>query len=111
MDTTMELLNRIKKRPGLYLGERSLIRLKAFTDGYVTRLCDENPQYQCNWYYGFQCYIYDKFKVPWDDLLRCYETEYNCEYYIQQSTSSDEKAFDLYFQFLDEFLKNRPDLR
>lgn len=111
MDATMELLYKIKKRPGLYLGKRSLILLQAYSNGYTGRLKDENPQYQCNWHYDFQCYIYEKFKVPYNDDLKCYGTEYNLEYYIQQLANSDEKAFDLYFQFLDEFLESRPDLR
>jgi hypothetical protein len=93
-----DLLQRIKQRPGMYLGKCSITRLRAFLDGYETARAelgfpDTEQQQQLD---GFQEWIQERYKITsthgWDSIILFF--------------SVDEKdALDKFFKLLEEFLK------
>lgn len=47
-DIICGLLEKIWARPGMYLGEKDLSRLKSLLDGYAIRKMEMNPEYAQN---------------------------------------------------------------
>ena len=92
-----DLLQRIKQRPGMYLGKCSITRLRAFLDGYETARAelgfpDTEQQQQLD---GFQEWIQERYQITsthgWDSIILFF--------------SVDEKdALDKFFKLLEEFL-------
>ena len=92
-----DLLQRIKQRPGMYLGKCSITRLRAFLDGYETARAelgfpDTEQQQQLD---GFQEWIQERYQITsthgWDSIILFF--------------SVDEKdALDKLFKLLEEFL-------
>ena len=93
----LDLLQRIKQRPGMYLGKCSITRLRAFIDGYGMARAElglpRSPQEQdLN---GFQEWIQERYKITsthgWDSIILFF--------------SADERdALDKFFKLLEEFL-------
>ena len=92
-----DLLQRIKQRPGMYLGKCSITRLRAFLDGYETARAelgfpDTEQQQQLD---GFQEWIQERYQI----------TSTHGWYSIILFFSVDEKdALDKFFKLLEEFL-------
>jgi hypothetical protein len=92
-----DLLQRIKQRPGMYLGKCSITRLRAFLDGYGMARAelgfpDTEEQQQLD---GFQEWIQERYQITsthgWDSIILFF--------------SVDEKdALDKFFKLLEEFL-------
>lgn len=92
-----DLLQRIKQRPGMYLGKCSITRLRAFLDGYEMARAelgfpDTEEQQQLD---GFQEWIQERYQITsthgWDSIILFF--------------SVDEKdALDKFFKLLEEFL-------
>ncbi|HAT16129.1 MAG TPA: hypothetical protein DCS91_23595 [Microcoleaceae bacterium UBA11344] len=92
-----DLLQRIKQRPGMYLGKCSISRLRAFLNGYEMAraelgLPDTEQQQQLD---GFQEWIQERYKITsshgWDSIILFF--------------SADERdALDNFFKLLEEFL-------
>lgn len=87
------ILNEMKIRPGMFLGERNLKNLYAFMNGYMYRIFQEEdivPEF----YPGFQEYIETKYNVTtgqhWSKILDFY-------------SYSEEEALKKFFQYLDEY--------
>jgi hypothetical protein len=91
-----ELLKKIKDKPGLYLGKKSLERLHSFLSGYVVCLYDRCNEPCPVLLSGFQEYVQKKYNIA---------STHSCERIIDFYSTSDEEAFDKYFDLLDEFLK------
>ncbi|NJK77037.1 MAG: hypothetical protein HC849_02850 [Oscillatoriales cyanobacterium RU_3_3] len=93
----LDLLARIKQRPGMYLGKCSITRLRAFLDGYgMARgelgLPRSQQEQALN---GFQEWIQERYQITsthgWDSIILFF--------------SADEKdALDKFFKLLEEFL-------
>ena len=91
-----KVLEDIKNKPSLYIGTKSLIRLKHFLDGIFYTLCYLNGQKECpNFLEGFQEWIQIRFDITstqhWSDIINFH-------------SSNDVNAFDLFFELLNEFL-------
>jgi hypothetical protein len=98
MTNIYQLIDRIKKRPGMYLGKPSIIRLKAFLDGYMGArqdlgfpLTEQEEKFN-----HFQEWIQTRFKITsshsWADIILFY--------------SADEKeALNQFFELFDQFIK------
>jgi hypothetical protein len=92
-----DLLQRMKQRPGMYLGKCSITRLRAFLDGYETDRAElgfahTEQQQQLD---GFQEWIQERYQITsthgWDSIILFF--------------SVDEKdALDKFFKVLEEFL-------
>jgi hypothetical protein len=93
----LDLLQRIKQRPGMYLGKCSITRLRAFLDGYGMARAElgvprSQEEHDLN---GFQEWIQERYKITsthgWDSIILFF--------------SVDEKdALDKFFKLLEEFL-------
>lgn len=93
----LDLLQRIKQRPGMYLGKCSITRLRAFLDGYGMARAElgvprSQQEHDLN---GFQEWIQERYKITsthgWDSIILFF--------------CADEKdALDKFFQLLEEFL-------
>jgi DNA gyrase/topoisomerase IV subunit B len=98
MSTFIELLNEIRKRPVLYIGSYSLIKLAAFLRGYshaVDTHCDLKTS---EFLRGFGEWIANKFSVTisqsWENII-----QFQC---------ADEKdAMNLFWRLMDEYLATR----
>lgn len=56
-DHVIYLFTMIKKKPGLYIGSKSLVRLKSFIDGYIFALKIKGNDYQTEQYKKFNKWI------------------------------------------------------
>ena len=95
MDIACELVERIRERPIIYLGERKLERLQAFLNGYVMREQEINPDCHNDFLRGFQEYVSAYYRV---------ETTQGWCRIIQFFSASEEEAFQTFFQRYDEFV-------
>ena len=91
-----DLLQRIKERPGMYLGKRSIIRLSMLLTGYgMARaelglpVTEQEKEFD-----GFQDWIQERFKIRsshgWDSIILFYS--------IDERDALD-KFFDLFEKF------------
>ena len=88
-----DLLMDIRKRPGVYLGQKSLTLLHSFLGGYIIRLAEEG--YTDVDLSDFQNYIANRFNIQsahsWAHIIRFY-------------SASETEAFDRFYELLDEYL-------
>ena len=89
-----ELLEKIRQRPQIYIGEKSLIKLRHFLDGAACALYSEDDADSGGFLKGFQEWIQLKYGITstqhWSTIIRF-------------SSFTDAQAFDLFFKNLDEF--------
>lgn len=104
MSTLFDLLEKIKTKPGLYIGTASITNLRMFILGYRfarSQLGITNTEVESDFYKNFQPWLQNRLSIRtvngWDKIILL--------------TCIDEKAgFNYFFQLLDEFLqrdKNR----
>lgn len=92
----VDLLFMIKKRPGAYIGEKSIIKLKSFLDGYRCALEYENIEYGVNIYRLFNDWIAKKYNIISVELW---------DAFLLRKTENAAAAFDLFFEEFDLFLR------
>ena len=126
MNSFYTFLQKIRERPRLYLRNKSLAQLDAFLCGYAFGVVAarwekatgldffENFDLQCS-------YSEPSSFSDWCDLTRGFD-EFVHSFYnygistlsggciIIRESSSEEEAFDQYFELLDEFLKQNQDI-
>ena len=99
MSTLFELLEKIKSKPGLYLGLSSITNLQMFIQGYRfarSEIGIANTEAESDFYKNFQPWLQNRLSIrtvnAWDKIILL--------------TCIDEKAaFDYFFQLLDEFIQ------
>ncbi|YAF94973.1 MAG: hypothetical protein AB3A66_20670 [Nodularia sp. CChRGM 3473] len=99
MSALFNLLERIKTKPGLYLGTTSITNLRMFILGYRfsrSELGIANTDTESDFYKNFQPWLQNRLSIhtvnAWDKIILL--------------TCIDEKAaFDYFFQLLDEFIQ------
>ena len=94
MEIILDLLQDIRKRPGLFLGKVSLELLNAFIGGcccYCSKLNGCFPDF----FYKFQRFIENRYQD---------QSEQGWWSIIRFSCNNDEEAFYKFFDLLDEFL-------
>lgn len=99
MSTLFDLLEKIKTKPGLYLGTASITNLRMFILGYRlarSELNISNTEAESDFHKNFQPWLQNRLSIrtvnAWDKIILL--------------TCIDEKAaFDYFFQLLDEFLQ------
>ena len=91
-----EMLQRIKQRPGMFLGQCSITRLRAFLDGYMGSRSDLGllPTQQELEFNQFQEWVQTRFKISsshgWDSIILFY--------------SADERdALNNFFELFEQF--------
>ena len=98
-----ELLENIKKRPGMYIGTKSLIKLKHFLDGLFHALCfvDKQNKYPI-FLQGFQEWIQIRYDITSNHHWSCI---------LNFFSSNEAEAFDLFYEHLEEFLSLDKEIR
>jgi hypothetical protein len=99
MSTLFELLEKIKSKPGLYLGSASITNLRMFILGYRfarTEIGITNTEVETDFYKNFQPWLQNRLSIrtvnAWDKIILL--------------TCTDEKAgFNNFFQLLDDFIQ------
>lgn len=99
MSALFDLLEKIKTKPGLYLGTASITSLRMFILGYRlarSELAITNTEAESDFYKNFQPWLQNRLSIrtvnAWDKILLL--------------TCIDEKAaFDYFFQLLNDFLQ------
>ena len=94
MDALFKLLQKIRIRPTLYLGEYSLNNLFFTIVGYTDRAREEDPMYH-DCVEGFDEYVHEVYS---DNSTGNYVT------ILTANTSSDKEALEKFFELLDEFV-------
>lgn len=93
MDIICELIEKIRIRPEIYLGERSIVKLNAFLNGYLLREM-ECTNYNNSFLCGFQNYVAAYYNIRtsqgWSQIIRFF-------------ANSEEDAFNLFLERYDEF--------
>lgn len=68
-----ELFNEVLAKPGMYVGRRSIARIKSFIDGYGYTLVNSGKYDQSDPYYGFQPFVQERLRITtshgWDDIV------------------------------------------
>ncbi|WP_293349046.1 MULTISPECIES: hypothetical protein [unclassified Microcoleus] len=105
MSGLLDILEKVKARPGMYFGKASVSDLFVFLAGYKTarRELGIEPTTQENEFYGeFQTWLQKRFQVQ----------SVNCWAKIIMLYSVDEKeGFEYFFQLLDEFWRRGESLQ
>ena len=97
MSTLFDLLEKIKTKPGLYLGTASITSLRMFILGYRfarSELSITNTETESEFYKKFQ---------PWLQNRLSIRTVNGWEKIILLTCIDEKAAFDYFFQLLDEF--------
>ncbi|BDA68919.1 hypothetical protein RIVM261_016740 [Rivularia sp. IAM M-261] len=99
-----EMIQRIKQRPGMFLGQSSITRLRSFLDGYTASrqdlglsVTEEEIKFS-----QFQSWVQERFKITsshgWDSIILFY--------------SADEKdALNNFFELFEKFCNGEAALR
>ena len=96
-DLLYKLLQKIRDRPGLYLGEKSLIYLYYLILGYEDRAFETDPNYH-DCLDGFDEFVYSYY---YDQPIGTR----SWKRFILDNTNTQEEAFDEFYELLDEFIK------
>lgn len=96
MDKLYDLLQKIRVRPGLYIGRPSLTLLHGFIIGYIYRDCLDNAN-SGNCLDGFREFVAARYEM---------NTDHGWADFIQFFNINDEQeAFNEFYRLLDEFIK------
>jgi hypothetical protein len=99
MSTLFDLLEKIKTKPGLYLGTASITNLRMFLLGYHFARMEAgiaNTESESDFYKNFQPWLQNRLSIhtvnAWDKL-------------ILLTCINEKAAFDYFFKLLNEFLQ------
>jgi hypothetical protein len=98
-DNFLIILNKIRKRPNLYMYYHSPFLLRSYLDGYIQCLNDNNLYRDS----GFAKYFNENFNDFISEHYRN-ETSVGWDKIINFYSSNQEKAFWNFFELLDEFI-------
>ena len=99
MEKHDEILLKIKERPSLYLGKKSLTLLHVFLGGYDTCYYDYFEKTAKTSFDGFEEFIRAKYNAS--------KSYFNWAGNILNNTKTEEEAFDKFFELYDEFLSQK----
>lgn len=92
----LDLLSKIRKNPGMYLGEESITRLDSFLGGYVYANFEKGETKRDEWIDGFQAFVDERYQnnmtIGWCDVILRHE-------------KNEVAAFRRFFQLLDKYLE------
>ncbi|EIC31602.1 MULTISPECIES: hypothetical protein [Methylomicrobium] len=97
-----DLLGNIKLRPGLYLGGRSIVKLRNFLDGYYYALLVNGINDDEAFWNKFQLFISNKYHIEtsqgWDKIIL---------FFSNDEEDAFEKFFDLFEVFCEKDLDKK----
>lgn len=95
MDLILQKLFEIKKRPELYINKKSLKYLRMYISGYLQRQYEIDNSYRTP-FDGFSSYVNEKYNYGSNAL--------DWERILHFVIGDDEKAFDVFFELLEEYI-------
>jgi hypothetical protein len=98
MLSMLGLLNEIRRRPGMFLGEESLTKLAAYVDGYGFGLDQAGVEDPFALIADFRDWVHERYQT----------TEVNWEVLILAASRDEADALDRFWRLLDEFLASHP---
>lgn len=98
MDKLYQRLQEIKQRPGLYLGEKTLVRLEKFLSGYA--LCREDYGIEkTKLFDGFDDFVRERYGIKTHNAMQI----------INFYSGTKEEAFYKYFELLEKYWAMHPE--
>lgn len=104
MSGLYDILEKIKQKPGIYLGVPSISALRMFLVGYQfarRELGIATTESESDFYKKFQPWLQKRFQVQtvnsWDKIILLYSVD-------------EKEAFTYFFKLLEEFLKENKNL-
>ena len=97
MSSLFPLLNKIRTKPGLYIGKSSITELRMFIVGYRfarSELKLVPTEIEIDFYKNFQ---------PWVQLRLNVRTSNSWDKILLFSVINEQQAFEYFFQLLEEF--------
>jgi hypothetical protein len=100
MSNVYELIQKIKKRPSMYLGKPSICNLRSCLSGYILArreagISQTSEEHQLS---EFQTWVQNKFQInssqSWDKIIL---------FYSEDERSALERFFELFEEFTQEF--------
>lgn len=102
MSSLFALLEKIRNKPGLYIGKASITELRMFVAGYRfarSELNIQNTEAESDFYKNFQ---------PWLQIRLNVRTSNSWDKIILFTVINEKQAFDYFFQLLSEFQQRDP---
>ncbi|MBO6231477.1 MAG: antibiotic biosynthesis monooxygenase [Ruminiclostridium sp.] len=93
----LDVMMKVMEKPGMYIGERSLIGLRCFLEGYQELARSENIDYGKSEYDRFNEWLAAKYNVTGSVLWDRYLTEMN---------DDENSAFELFHKELELFMRS-----
>ena len=93
----VELLYNIKKRPGVYIGKPSILRLHSFMDGYCCAMVYEGIDFNVGFYYSFIRWLSDKYHI---------KSSVSYDTILMDALQDDKLAFYAFFTEFEQFLQS-----
>jgi len=93
-----ELFEEVLAQPALFVGNRCIIRIKSFMDGYRYALWKRGDYDESDPYYGFQPFVEARFSV---------RTSHSWDRIVSFMTADDVGAFEMTKKLWDEY-RNQP---
>lgn len=97
-DDIISLLLAIKNRPGVFIGFRSITKMKSFIDGYLFYLKINKIEIHNDIYNDFNVWLERKYNV---------KRVIDWNFYLIEETNHERKAFELFFKELDIYLQEK----
>jgi len=95
MESVYEMFEDLRQRPGMYLGKKSITLLDVYFGGYIHDEFKSNPNYHTS-FFGFTDFVRKyhngSLSKGWPTLI------------LDAVNGNEEKAVDLFYELLDEFL-------
>ncbi len=93
----VELLFKIKGHSPMYIGSKSLVRLRNFLDGYIFAMQNEGVDWGADIYEDFNEWLDKKYNTRRKSVL--------WDYYLPMVCGDEEKSFDLFFEEFTAFIE------
>jgi hypothetical protein len=94
MSNLLPVMNKLRKRPGMYIGEPSLTKLAAFLLGYDCAFFDLKGEPADPFFVSFQEWIEQRLKIKYQGWDKA----------ILSECGSEAEGFDRFWELYDEYV-------
>ena len=94
-NSIIDLIIKIKQRPGMYLGSKSVVKLRVFLEGYIYAMVENNFDCQKNIYDDFNEWFRKKYEI---------RESYIWDRFLSDTISNPEEAIDKLYEEFELYL-------